>query len=613
MRLLRFCVLLLCISFILYRPSLSHAANPYKTDYAVEYFLDDAGNSLQTKVMFSVVITNLKSDVFVKKFTLSFPKSFEISNIEAVDDLGSVKPVVIPDEKKLNIELEFTNPKTGRDTINTFKLSFSQTNLFTISGNVWEVMLPTVENKNYTSYKAIVHLPQNTNKKISISKPKPTKIENNTITWINPPTRTIYAVFGESQLYGFQMQYHLKNPKLRPVYIDIAMPPDTLYQKILIERIDPSPSLFYIDDDGNYMGRYYLNPTESKNISLDMIVQVYSVLREEFIPVSKSMFANQQKYLLNDESYWKLSPAPKTNLLTSAYEIYNFVTTKLTYNYSRVSNNITRLGAQAIMAKPDLAVCTEFSDLFIALTREKGIYSREIEGYGFSHDTQMRPISLISDVLHSWPEYYDQKNGIWVSIDPTWENTSGIDYFSSFDLNHVVFAIHGKKANYPYPAGMYKIENSKDITVNLLSAAPPDKKEVRIESPQLVKRINDKTTYKSFFTIINAGNVYAYAIPISITGEQIHISPQNMVINSLAPFEKKKIAFEYKISTENRKKEGSLQIAIYGNALYKNSFEIVSSSFETALTFNLVLLVAVTFFIILIFIRRTRRTNRIVQ
>ena len=87
----------------------------------------------------------------------------------------------------------------------------------------------------------------------------------------------------------------------------------------------------------------------------------------------------------------------------------------------------------------------EFTDLFIAIAREKGIYSREIQGYGFSLDQKLQPLSLSSDILHAWPEYYDTKTESWIAVDPTWENTSGINYFSSFDLNHIVFVIHGKK------------------------------------------------------------------------------------------------------------------------------------------------------------------------
>ena len=71
----------------------------------------------------------------------------------------------------------------------------------------------------------------------------------------------------------------------------------------------------------------------------------------------------------------------------------------------------------------------EFTDLFIAIAREKGIYSREIQGYGFLWIQKLQPLSLSSDILHAWPEYFDLKTENWVAVDPTWENTSGIDYF----------------------------------------------------------------------------------------------------------------------------------------------------------------------------------------
>ncbi len=56
------------------------------------------------------------------------------------------------------------------------------------------------------------------------------------------------------------------------------------------------------------------------------------------------------------------------------------------------------------------------------------------------------PLSLIADVLHAWPEYYDQQQNVWVAIDPTWaDTTGGIDYFSKLDLRHLTFAIQGQE------------------------------------------------------------------------------------------------------------------------------------------------------------------------
>ncbi len=68
----------------------------------------------------------------------------------------------------------------------------------------------------------------------------------------------------------------------------------------------------------------------------------------------------------------------------------------------------------------------------------------------------------------------DSEKG-WVQIDPTWENTTkGVDYFNSFDLNHIAFVLKGRSSLTPYPAGAYKgiDENTRDVVVNFISHEP---------------------------------------------------------------------------------------------------------------------------------------------
>jgi len=107
--------------------------------------------------------------------------------------------------------------------------------------------------------------------------------------------------------------------------------------------------------------------------------------------------------------------------------------------------------------------CMEFTDTFIALARSMGIPAREINGYAYSKDPEKNPINISineGDRLHAWPEFYDPNFG-WVQIDPTWGNTSGIDYFSKLDLNHIVLVTKGIDSKYPIAAGFNKIDSNK--------------------------------------------------------------------------------------------------------------------------------------------------------
>jgi len=50
-------------------------------------------------------------------------------------------------------------------------------------------------------------------------------------------------------------------------------------------------------------------------------------------------------------------------------------------------------------------------------------------------------------------------------VDPTWGNTTGgVDYFNTFDFDHLAFVVKGISSTYPVPAGGYKLtgdENKK--------------------------------------------------------------------------------------------------------------------------------------------------------
>lgn len=583
-------------------------AADFKTDYQVEYNLSHFQESLTSNVRFNIKITNLRGDVYVNKFTISFPKSFAISNLKSSDDHGEIIPKISSDDLNTKIEMEFSNPNIGKDSINNFFLNFDQTNLFKINGNVWEVALPVIENKQEGNYQVIVNLPANTDKKISISKPKPDSISGNQIVWINPQTKTIYAVFGENQIYQTELVYNLKNTEIYPVITEVAFPPDTLYQKIFLNSVSPEPYSVYQDQDGNYLAKYQLKPLESKTIMLKGIIEVFSKPRSEIQPYEKDLVNKQKNYLISQQQYWIIESLDKIKSLKNVREIYDFTVNSLNYNYKKINNN-SRLGAENVLKNPSQAVCLEFSDLFIAASREKGVMAREIQGYGFSFDPQLQPLSLVSDVLHSWPEYYDEEANIWTPIDPTWENTSGIDYFTSFDLNHIVFVIHGKKPDYPLPAGMYKIGDSKDISIEATTTIPEERQEFVVKNSELPLKILDNNSYQGKLTIKNKSNVYYRNIPVEIKSQNIDISRKKTVIESLAPFEEKEVDFKYKILSRSQSNQEKIEIYVFDKIIAESLIEVASYKYMLIVKIGVTIIVLLVLIVIFKKIKRTRKQN----
>jgi len=573
--LFKYFFILLLSSIIFHLSSITVLAVDFKTDYQVEYNLSQSQNNLNSQVNFKIKIVNLKTEVFVSKFAISFPNTFSINNLKTSDDNGYITPKIVTDEEKTKIELEFSNPAIGKDSVNTFFLNFDQANLFKVNGKVWEVVLPVIENTQNESYTVTVNLPETTNKKISISKPKPDLVTGNKIIWNNPKTKTIYAVFGDSQIYQTELTYHLKNDQIYPVSTEIAFPPETANQKFFLQSINPPPESVRLDEDGNYLGKYFFKPLETKTIIYKSLIEVYSRARDEVTPYFRTAINQQKNYLLTAKKYWQIGQIDKIKNITQPEEIYNFVTNTLKYDYNKINSQNKRPGADVVLANTNQAVCMEFTDLFIAIAREKGIYSREIQGYGFSLDPKLQPISLSSDILHAWPEYYDIKTESWIAVDPTWENTSGIDYLTSFDLNHIAFVIHGKNPEYPMPAGMYKIENSRDVLIKPVVNQPVEKKEIVIEGIDFPTTISDKKSYQGKFVIKNNGNSYLWQIPVILKANNIVIEKEKFVIPVLVPFEKKTITFDYLAKDKNKKIQGELIINVLQKELLRQKITVI--------------------------------------
>lgn len=559
-------------------------AQDFRNDYQVEYYLSKNQKTLNTRVKFNIQITNLKSDVYVKQFSISFPQSFLIHDIKASDDHIAIDPQIASTNNQTKISLEFSNANVGKNSVNNFYLEFSQDNLFSVNGNVWEVIIPTVEDKKNSNYKIIVNLPAASDKKISIAKPKPDLINGDQIVWTNPSAKTIYAVFGDIQYYKADLTFHLKNSQLIPVYTDVAFPPDTLYQKVFVDDISPKPAKVYHDEDGNYLGRYYLNPSENKTVTFKGTIAELSQPREEIIPYVKNNINNQKSYLLSETKYWTINQLDKIKALSGkVQDIYYFVTNTLQYNYQKINSNNVRLGADKALISKNMAVCMEFTDLFIATAREKGIFSREIEGYGFSQDARIRPLTLNSDILHSWPEFYDINSSLWVPVDPTWENTSGIDYFNAFDLNHITFVIHGNDPQYPLPAGTYKIGNSHDVALNVTAEKPKEIRKVIVNPISFPKKINDRQIYQIRFNIQNTGNIYLWDKPLAVKTTNLTVNPSVLTVSPLAPYETKEILLTYKAATKNQKTKASIQFTLPDNKMIKAEMQIVPFYYDLAL------------------------------
>ena len=211
----------------------------------------------------------------------------------------------------------------------------------------------------------------------------------------------------------------------------------------------------------------------------------------------------------------------------------------LKYDFSRVTQSKSRLGALGVLNNPSSAVCLEFTDLFIALARAAGIPAREVDGFAYTQNSKQRPLSLEKDILHAWPEYYDKELQTWIMVDPTWGNTtSGVDYFNMLDFDHIAFVIKGSNSSYPVPAGGYKFpgkEDQKDVEVFFTKENITLTQNFELKD-DLPTTVSSGLPIQSTITLKNNGNSLLDSQTVTIEATSLSPKNQTLLFKQIPPF-----------------------------------------------------------------------------
>lgn len=519
----------------------------HSVQYDFEFYIDQDTTSVDVDL--AITLTNLRSDVYIQEYSLLFPNTLTFQNLRITQEKEDIPFVQSTGDQTQRIIVTFAEPLEGQFASSRIKLHYTLENMHMPRGQIHEIILPLLVNDPHAVVNAALHLPEQFDKKISLSKPIPTTIDFRTIRWENVTARTLFMLFGESQTYAVNLGYSLKNTQLTSKDMEVAFPPETLYQRVFITSLNHKPKRTYTDDDGNFIGVFEVSPRETLDIQFKGYVQVFIRPQDSLREYMKTTFHKQQGSLLSQKPLWDIGSFLESDsfaTITTPRDIYTYLGTSFSYAYSRLDTDSERYGAGKALKNPLEAVCTEYTDAFIGIAREKGIPAREIQGYGYSESSRIRPQSSILDELHAWPEYYDTQEELWIQIDPTWEDTSGIDYFSSLDVNHIALAIHGKDPNYPQPAGFYKTARRKDVNIQTTHIVPKPIIQTSVVS-HISKDLKPDTTYTQSITVTNSGSTYIHSVAIQPQSQHLSFSTDTIKVEFLAPYESRDIPITFRV------------------------------------------------------------------
>lgn len=523
--------------FFFYAKS-SLAASEFSTSYDVNYDVRVDG---VTEVTEKVSLKNLTNTYFASSFTMTIG-STTLTDVEATDVGSTLSSNVENQDNQTLVNVKLNQQITGIDKKQNFTLKYKSKDFAQSIGKTWEVNLPRIRaGSDIESFNVTLSVPLGFGEPTSIT-PKPaSEADSNGKIFFHFNKEQLVnsgvsVNFGTNQVFDFNLKYQLDNTSFLPAVTSITLPADTNYQDISINSIEPNPLNVTMDEDGNYLAWFEIPKRTKQQIQVNGSAQLYINPKPgDFSRLTR----DQQLIWTKSDRFWEKDDPNikavqneifKTGQAISTREkaqmIYRYVVNTLKYDSSRLSN-LERMGAVTALSNREKAVCTEFTDLFIALARRVGIPARELDGYAYSQNKKLRPLSLSQNLLHAWPEYFDEKKG-WVMVDPTWENTSGgVDYFNKFDLNHIVFSIRGVSSDHP--------STTDNVTVTISSSEfkPVVKPEVGI-------LMNDNL-WAGFpataeIKISNKGSSLLGISDLNVTTSKIQIlNPKNLSVSAIPP------------------------------------------------------------------------------
>ncbi len=452
------------------------AQTEFDTSSQITYELGSRGNGQVTQ---RVELVNNFSHIFPKEYQLNIVGS-KIENISAEDSGGSILDKVNEIDDQTIITLVFNEPEVGKGKPTEFFVNYEIPSLAKKKGQIWEVNIPSLSNVNdFSDLSLTIKVPEGFGTlSFSSIEPLTEEVENNQIVLKYQKSQLegnqILLAFGDFQIFDFDLNFSLFNSSNQKANKTIPIPPDTTYQSVFLTSIEPRPNKIVTDEDYNWLALYSLESGQQLEVNVKGQAKIFSGPDNRNF---SGLYHNEPlDAYLQDDQFWQVdSPTIQDlgNYFSNANQVYDFVVNELDYDYDNLEQSQRKGALQALKEKT--GVCTEFSDLFIALARASGIPSRELQGFAFTSDKKLFTLSAENDILHSWVEYWDSNTNLWIPADPTWaKTTEGIDFINNFDLGHFAFVIHGHSSTHPAPPGFYKeINSGKNVNVEFAQKLLP--------------------------------------------------------------------------------------------------------------------------------------------
>ncbi len=187
-------------------------------------------------------------------------------------------------------------------------------------------------------------------------------------------------------------------------------------------------------------------------------------------------------------------------------------------------------------------VCDELTNLFIALSRASGIPARFVSGAAFTNS----PLFPDGWAVHGWAEVYLPPYG-WIPVDVTYRQIGQVD------LGHIPlkYAQDATDASIKYQWLGGTIDSKKlDVDATQISASGSKEIQSRLTTTVLREQAGFGSYNVVEATLENLEEYYLIETLTIATSDSLEISDVSAKVVTLAPREKKKLAWLVKVKTD---------------------------------------------------------------
>jgi hypothetical protein len=217
------------------------------------------------------------------------------------------------------------------------------------------------------------------------------------------------------------------------ITMDVCVPGNDTFQKVLATDYDPCPNLTFTDGAGLNRVRYELATTTPKFLNITVhytVLILFSSLVVDFsqkqnvedIPMEiREKYTKPDPYIESDDlailgNATKLT-RDAADINSKIDTLFDFVSNRQLFEYDDSVQNITRNPVGHVRGalwalQNRRGVCFDFACLFVALLRAAGVPSRISEGVILDGRSGF--------IVHDWAEVYLPGFG-WTPYDPTWK------------------------------------------------------------------------------------------------------------------------------------------------------------------------------------------------